>query len=228
MDFLSSLIQIIIIDLFLSGDNAVVIGMAAHRLEPRQRKTAIILGGGAAIVLRIVLTAIAALLLQLSGLQLVGGILLIWIGVRLLAHEEESHEDVKVAGSMKEAVVTILVADFIMSLDNVLGVAGASHGNLLLLLSAAVRTDFQHGGADVHGESCGDSDQQDWLVVLRRSGGDPLDGRADDFRGLSDPPSCALADGHARPSDRRHYGRCRALFRALVLSRTRVAGVDHR
>src|SRR5262245_41478922 len=75
MQFLSAIIRIVIIDLVLSGDNAVVIGMAAHRLEPRQRRTAILFGGAAAIVLRISLTAIAALLMQISGLRLVGGLL---------------------------------------------------------------------------------------------------------------------------------------------------------
>src|SRR5262249_41664764 len=134
MQFLSAILRIVVIDLVLSGDNAVVIGMAAHRLEPKQRRTAILFGGAAAIVLRISLTAIAALLMQISGLRLIGGLLLIWIGFKLLAQEEESHEGIKVAASMKDAIITILVADFIMSLDNVLAVAGASEGNLGLLL----------------------------------------------------------------------------------------------
>jgi YjbE family integral membrane protein len=134
MHFLSAIVRIVIIDLVLSGDNAVVIGMAAHRLEPKQRRTAILFGGAAAIGLRITLTAIAALLMQISGLRLVGGLLLIWIGFKLLAEEEESHDGVKVAASMKDAIITILVADFIMSLDNVLAVAGASEGHLGLLL----------------------------------------------------------------------------------------------
>src|SRR5262245_3020255 len=134
MHFLTSLLRIVIIDLALSGDNAVVIGMAAHRLPPKQRRQAILIGGGAAIGLRIVLTIIAAFLLLVPGLELVGGILLIWIGFRLLEQEEESHEGIKVASNMKEAVTTILVADFIMSTDNVLGVAGASEGNVALLL----------------------------------------------------------------------------------------------
>lgn len=133
MDLLSSIFKIVLIDLVLSGDNAVVIGMAAHRLPPRQRKFAILFGGGAAIVLRIALTMIAALLLQISGLQLLGGALLIWIGFKLLKEEEESHEGMKVAASMREAIFTILIADFIMSTDNVLGVAGASNGSLKLL-----------------------------------------------------------------------------------------------
>jgi YjbE family integral membrane protein len=133
MHFLASLLRIVIIDLALSGDNAVVIGMAAHRLPPKQRKTAIVIGGAAAVGLRIVLTIIAAFLLLVPGLELVGGLLLIWIGFRLLEQEEESHEGIKIAATMREAIATILVADFIMSLDNVLGVAGASGGNIYLL-----------------------------------------------------------------------------------------------
>ena len=134
MNFLSQVLRIVIIDLVLSGDNAVVIGMAAHRLEPRQRKFAILFGGGAAIGLRIALTAIAAFLLRLQGLQATGGLLLLWIAIKLLKQEEESHEGIKSAATLGGAIATILVADFIMSLDNVLGVAGASEGNISLLL----------------------------------------------------------------------------------------------
>ena len=130
MHFIYSIARIVIIDLVLSGDNAVVIGMAAHRLPLQQRKIAIFIGGGAAIVLRITLTAIAALLLTMSGLQLAGGALLVWIAFKLLKEEEESKEGVKVAASMREAIFTILIADFIMSMDNVLGVAGAINGGL--------------------------------------------------------------------------------------------------
>ena len=133
MDFLSALIRIVVIDLVLSGDNAVVIGMAAHRLKPSERKTAILVGGGAAIALRIALTAIAALLLRLSGLRLMGGVLLVWIGFKLL-REDTGHEGIKEAGSLRDAITTILVADFIMSTDNVLGVAAASNGNISLLI----------------------------------------------------------------------------------------------
>jgi YjbE family integral membrane protein len=136
--FLYQILRIVIIDLVLSGDNAVVIGMAAHRLEPRQRKAAILIGGGAAIGLRILLTAIAAFLLRLQGLQLIGGLLLIWIGIKLLKQEEESHEGLKSAATMRGAILTILAADFIMSLDNVLGVAGASEGNIALLIFGLV------------------------------------------------------------------------------------------
>jgi YjbE family integral membrane protein len=134
---LYSIFVIIIINLVLSGDNAVVIGMAARRLPARERRIAIVVGGIIAIVLRIVLTVLAARLLQLSGLRIGGGILLIWIGFKLLK-EEEAAEGVKAATSMREAVMTILVADLVMSTDNVLGVAAASHNNDVLLIFGLV------------------------------------------------------------------------------------------
>jgi YjbE family integral membrane protein len=133
MDVISAVFRIIIIDLVLSGDNAVVIGMAAHRLPPPQRRAAILIGGTAAIALRIGLTTVALFLLGFPGLQFVGGLLLIWIAFKLLSEEEESHEGVKVAANMKQAITTILIADLVMSLDNVLGVAAASRGSIVLL-----------------------------------------------------------------------------------------------
>ena len=138
MEPFSAVLRIILIDLALSGDNAVVIGMAAHRLPPRQRRTAIVVGGVAAIVLRIVLTATVVYLLTFPGLRLVGGALLIWIAFKLLAEEEESHEGIKVATSLKEAIATILIADFVMSLDNVIAVAQASGGSVILLMFGLV------------------------------------------------------------------------------------------
>jgi YjbE family integral membrane protein len=134
LETLSAVLGIVLIDLVLSGDNAIVIGMAAHRLPPRQRRWAVIIGGGAAVVLRIALTAIAALLLTIPGLQAFGGLLLLWIAFKLLKQEEESTEGVKAASTLRDAIFTILVADFVMSLDNVLGVAGASGGNMTLLI----------------------------------------------------------------------------------------------
>jgi YjbE family integral membrane protein len=131
---LYSVARIIIINLILSGDNAVVIGMAAHRLPHQQRRMAILFGGIVATILRAILTAVAALLLQIAGLQVVGGMLLIWIAFKLLKEEEESSEGIKIAVTMREAIVTILIADLIMSLDNVIAVAAASEGNLKLLL----------------------------------------------------------------------------------------------
>jgi YjbE family integral membrane protein len=132
--FFSGVAKIILLDLVLSGDNAVVIGMAAHRLEPRQRRFAIVSGGGAAILTRILLTAAAAFLLGIIGLQLVGGLLLIGIAFRLLKADEERHEGVAAAASMREAIATILIADVVMSFDNVLSVAAASAGDVSLLI----------------------------------------------------------------------------------------------
>jgi YjbE family integral membrane protein len=133
MEYLTAVLGIVVIDLVLSGDNALVIGMAAHQLPARQRRFAILFGGAAAIVLRICLTAIAAQLLMISGLQAVGGALLLWVSFKLLKQEETS-DGVKVAGSLRGAIMTILIADVVMSLDNVLGVAAASHGDTMLLL----------------------------------------------------------------------------------------------
>jgi YjbE family integral membrane protein len=138
VQFAYSLLQIIIIDLALSGDNAVVIGMAAHRLPPHQRKIAIVFGGGGAIVLRVLLTIIAALLLRISGLQVAGGLLLIWIAFKLLKEEEESAEGVDSPRTLRKAILTILLADLVMSTDNVIAVAGASAGNTTLLMFGLV------------------------------------------------------------------------------------------
>jgi YjbE family integral membrane protein len=134
MHFFYSVARIILIDLALSGDNAVVIGMAAHRLPARQRRQAILIGGVGAIALRIGLTSVAVLLLKTPILQVAGGLLLIWIGFKLLKEEEESHEGLKAATSMREAIFTILLADLVMSADNVLAVAAASEGQIVLLL----------------------------------------------------------------------------------------------
>lgn len=133
-EFASGIFQIILIDLVLSGDNAVVIGMAAHPLPPRQRRFAIVFGGGAAILLRISLTTVAALLLSLPALKAVGGLLLMWIAFRLLERDDASGDHPRVASTLRGAIATILLADFIMSLDNVLGVAAASRGDVVLLI----------------------------------------------------------------------------------------------
>jgi len=132
-ELISRIIQIILIDLVLSADNAVVIGMAAHPLPPRQRRLAIVFGGGAAVLLRVVLTGVAAWLLGLPALKAIGGLLLLWIAYRLLEHDDAS-KDVKAASTLRAAITTILIADVVMSLDNVLGVAAASGGNIALLV----------------------------------------------------------------------------------------------
>ena len=130
---LPGLLSIVVIDLVLSGDNAVVIGMAARRLPPKQRRMAIVLGGAGAIGLRVAFAAVAALLLQIPFLQAAGGLLLVWIAWKLLREEEEAHgisESVSLFGALK----TIILADVVMSLDNILAIAGVSHGDVGLLL----------------------------------------------------------------------------------------------
>ena len=133
-DFWIGLLKIIWINIILSGDNAVVIALAARSLPPEQQKKAILFGSGAAVLLRIALTVVAAKLLALSYLQIVGGLLLLWIGVQLLSQEEENGEEAKQQGGLMAAVRTILIADLVMSLDNVIGVAAAAKGNQTLLI----------------------------------------------------------------------------------------------
>ncbi len=139
VNFWIGLMKIIWINIILSGDNAVVIALAARSLPPHQQRKAILFGSGAAVVLRIVLTIVAAKLLQLSFLQVVGGMLLLWIGIQLLSEEEEGEGEAKEGGGLMAAVRTILIADLVMSLDNVIAVAAAAKGNdVLLLLGLAI------------------------------------------------------------------------------------------
>ena len=133
-DFWIGLVKIIWINIILSGDNAVVIALAARSLPPEQQKKAIFFGSGAAVVLRIILTVVAAKLLQLSYLQIVGGLLLLWIGVQLLGEEDEGEGEAKENGGLMAAVRTILIADIVMSLDNVIAVAAAAKGSMTLLV----------------------------------------------------------------------------------------------
>lgn len=126
--------QIILIDIVLSGDNAVVIALACRNLSPEQRKTGIFWGVAGAVGLRVVLTVFAALVMNLPWLKFIGGLLLVWIAVKLMLPEDEDGHDIEPSANLWGAVKTIVVADFVMSLDNVIGVAGAAHGNLALLL----------------------------------------------------------------------------------------------
>lgn len=132
-DFWIGLVKIIWINIILSGDNAVVIALAARSL-PEQQKKAIMIGSGAAVVLRIVLTVVAAKLLELSFLQIVGGCLLLWIGYQLLTGDEDGEGESKGNSGMLAAVRTILIADLVMSLDNVIAVAATAQGNMVLLI----------------------------------------------------------------------------------------------
>ncbi len=127
--------KIIVIDILLSGDNAVVIALACRNLPPEQRRKGVLLGVAGAIGLRIVITFFAVGLLNLPYLKLAGAFMLLWIGVKLILPEDEHDADnIQANTHLWGAVRTIIIADFIMSLDNVLGVAAAAHGNVMLLV----------------------------------------------------------------------------------------------
>ncbi len=122
----SVVIQIIIIDLLLGGDNAVVIALACRNLHPNQRKKGIIWGTAGAIILRVILVAFAVTLLQIPFLKLVGGALLLWIGYKLMVQHDEEEHNLDAPDKLFAAIKTIIVADIVMSLDNVLAIAGAA------------------------------------------------------------------------------------------------------
>ncbi|WP_017379361.1 TerC family protein [Paenisporosarcina sp. TG-14] len=132
-EFLVALLSIIMIDLVLAGDNAIVIGMSAKNLPEHHRKKAIIWGTVGAVVIRILATLAIVWLLKIPGLQVTGGIILIWIAYKLLIEDSEI-EDHKASTNLWSAIGTIIVADTIMGLDNVLAVAGAAHGNFILVV----------------------------------------------------------------------------------------------
>ena len=137
------LIQIILIDLVLAGDNAIIIGMVASQFPPDQRKKIIFWGIGGAVILRIILTLITAFLLQITGLRLIGGLLLLYIVYKLytdvIKNSDDEKNNIKVDNSsFFKAIFTVLLADFTMSLDNVLGVAGAAKDHYGLLVFGLV------------------------------------------------------------------------------------------
>ena len=149
MDFLTSpafwvaLGQIIIIDILLGGDNAVVIALACRKLPAHQRTKGIIWGTAGAIVLRVILIAFAMTLLTVPFIKLVGAILLVWIGVKLLAPDDEAHGDIQGSDKLLAAIKTIIVADLVMSVDNVIAIAGAAqnageHSFLLVVLGLLI------------------------------------------------------------------------------------------
>jgi YjbE family integral membrane protein len=136
-EFWIALAQIIMINIVLSGDNAVVIALASRSLPPAQQKKAIVFGSVGAIVMRLVLTFFAVMLLSQPYLKLVGAALLLWIGVGLLKGGDDSG-DLKAHSNLAAAIKTIIVADLVMSLDNVIGVAAAAKGNVPLLVVGLV------------------------------------------------------------------------------------------
>jgi YjbE family integral membrane protein len=131
--------EIVFIDLVLAGDNAIIIGMVASQFQTDQRKKIIFWGIGAAVILRIIFTLVAAYLLQINGLRLIGGILLLYIVYKLyidvIKNSSENKENIKVdKSSLLKAITTVIIADVTMSLDNVLGVAGAAKDHYVLLI----------------------------------------------------------------------------------------------
>ena len=136
-EWIGAFLSIVVIDLALSGDNAIVIGMAAASLPRERRRQVIIIGGSCAIGLRIVLTAVAATLIKIPLISAVGGALLFWVAWKLLKLDvgaEEEEKKAKEAKNFRQAIILILTADFMMSLDNVLAIAGAAHGSYPLLI----------------------------------------------------------------------------------------------
>jgi YjbE family integral membrane protein len=132
MDFIIALFSIMMVNIVLSGDNAVVIAMASRCLPAKQQKMAILWGSAGAIGLRVILTLVAVVLLQIPYLQFLGGLLLVWIAVKLLAEDGDGGE-LAASESMWTAVKTIIVADIVMSLDNTLAIAAVAKGDYLLL-----------------------------------------------------------------------------------------------
>jgi YjbE family integral membrane protein len=131
--------QIIVVNILLSGDNAVVIALAARSLPPHQQKQAIIWGSVAAIIMRVILTIVAVELLKLPYLKIIGGLLLFWIAVQLLVPEDDGGDGIESSNNVMVAIRTILIADLVMSLDNVIGVAAAAKGdNVLVMLGLAI------------------------------------------------------------------------------------------
>ncbi len=132
--FWSGLLAIIWVNIILSGDNAVVIALAARSLPVRQQKQAVMWGAGAAVVLRIILTIVAVELLRLPWLRLIGGVLLFWIAIKLLVPEDGGDDGVESSDNLWAAIKTILIADLVMSLDNVIAVAAVAKDSFVLLI----------------------------------------------------------------------------------------------
>ena len=122
----AAVFQIILIDILLGGDNAVVIALACRNLPAKRRMQGILWGTAGAIVLRVVLIAFAVTMLQIPFLKVVGGVLLFWIGIKLLIPEDEAHDNIEGGSTLLAAIKTIIIADFVMSLDNVIAIAGAA------------------------------------------------------------------------------------------------------
>jgi YjbE family integral membrane protein len=151
----AAVIQIIIIDVLLGGDNAVVIALACRNLDPKLRFKGIFYGAAGAIVLRVILIAFAVSVMQIPFLKFLGGVLLLWIGVKLIAPNEEEDHEVHASKKLWGAVKTIIVADLVMSIDNVIAIAGAAeqapghHQMALVVFGLLVSVPFILGGSQL-------------------------------------------------------------------------------
>ncbi|OEH91614.1 TerC family protein [Bacillus solimangrovi] len=134
-DLILQIITIIGIDIILGGDNAIVIALASRKLPEDKRHKAIVIGTGLAIIVRILLTIVVVLLLQIPYLQLIGAIFLIWIAIQLLIHNEDETTHIKGGKTLFEAIRTIVLADLVMGFDNVIAIAGAAHGEIWLVIT---------------------------------------------------------------------------------------------
>ncbi|NIK75896.1 YjbE family integral membrane protein [Paenibacillus castaneae] len=133
VEFFSALLTIVFIDLILAGDNAIVIGLAARNLPKQQQKKAVVWGTVGAVSIRIIATLLVVKLLNVPWLNLVGGLLLLWIAYKLLV-QEDGHDNIKSGNTLWQSIRTIIIADAAMGLDNVIAVAGAAHGDTLLVI----------------------------------------------------------------------------------------------
>lgn len=134
LQFLGALLSIIVIDIVLGGDNAIIIALASKNLPVEQRKKAIFWGTVGAVGVRALLTVVALQLLKIPLLQFVGGLLLIWIALKLLKQDHQCEVNVSAGCTLREAIKTIIVADVVMGVDNVLAIAGAAHGSIILVV----------------------------------------------------------------------------------------------
>lgn len=134
MQFWDGLLKIIVVNILLSGDNAVVIALACRSLPDRYRNKAVIAGSAGAVIVRVIFCLIIAWLMTIPAIKLIGGVLLLWIGVKLMMPEEEGDGDVKSSANLWGAIQTIIIADVVMSLDNVIAIVAAAKGDVVLII----------------------------------------------------------------------------------------------
>lgn len=197
LNFLTALGSIVLLDLLLGGDNAVVIAMAANKLPHESRKKAILIGTAGAVVVRVIMTLMVVWLLTIPYLQVIGGLILLPIALKLLLPEKKS-EEVKAADNLMGAVKTIIVADAAMGIDNVLAIAGAAHGHyLLVIIGFLISIPIIVGGSTIIGKVMdkypallyGGSALLAWtgasMIVHDRSLGPVITANAGDFGALA-------------------------------------------